>query len=153
MNTASNLLKNAPFLSAFFACIIAQFLKPIISIIIGEKFEFKQAFSTGGMPSSHSASVVALTTTIGILYGLGSPYFAISAVFGIIVIHDAMGIRKEAGKQAELLNQWSKIFTEIHQDGQFTQANLKTMLGHNFSQVSAGIVLGLIVGIVSAYVI
>jgi acid phosphatase family membrane protein YuiD len=146
-----DLLTNAPFLSAFFACLIAQFLKPIISLIVGDKFEIKRAISTGGMPSSHTATVIALTTTIGILYGVGSTYFAISAVFGTVVIHDAMGIRKEAGKQAELLNQWSKIFTEIHEDGQFTQSNLKTMLGHSFSQVFFGIILGLIVGVVAAF--
>ncbi len=130
---------------------MAQLLKPIISLIVGEKFDFKKAFSTGGMPSSHTASVIAITTTIGIQYGLSSPFFAICTVFGLIVIHDAMGIRKAAGKQAELLNEWSKIFSEIHEEGQFTQANLKTMLGHTFSQVFFGIILGLFVGIFSAY--
>ncbi|NCD06379.1 MAG: divergent PAP2 family protein [Spirochaetia bacterium] len=147
----NNLLTNAPFLSAFFACIIAQFVKPIISVIVGDKFDIKRAFSTGGMPSSHTATVIALTTTIALRYGIGSTLFAISAVFGTIVIHDAMGIRKEAGKQAELLNEWSRIFIEIHEEGQFTQANLKTMLGHSFSQVFFGAILGLIVGIYGAF--
>jgi len=147
----NNLLTNAPFLSAFFACLIAQFVKPIISVIVGDKFDIKRAFSTGGMPSSHTATVIALTTTIAIRYGIGSTLFAISAVFGTIVIHDAMGIRKEAGKQAELLNEWSSIFIEIHEEGQFTQANLKTMLGHSFSQVFFGAILGLIVGIYGAF--
>ncbi len=147
----NNLLTNAPFLSAFFASLIAQFIKPIISVIVGDKFDIKRAFSTGGMPSSHTATVIALTTTIAIRYGIGSTLFAISAVFGTIVIHDAMGIRKEAGKQAELLNEWSRIFIEIHEEGQFTQANLKTMLGHSFSQVLFGAILGLIVGIYGAF--
>ncbi len=147
----NNLLTNAPFLSAFFACLIAQFVKPIISVIVGDKFDIKRAFSTGGMPSSHTATVIALTTTIALRYGIGSTLFAISAVFGTIVIHDAMGIRKEAGKQAELLNEWSRIFIEIHEEGQFTQANLKTMLGHSFSQVFFGAILGLIVGIYGAF--
>lgn len=147
----NNLLTNAPFLSAFFACLIAQFVKPIISVIVGDKFDIKRAFSTGGMPSSHTTTVIALTTTIAIRYGIGSTLFAISAVFGTIVIHDAMGIRKEAGKQAELLNEWSRIFIEIHEEGQFTQANLKTMLGHSFSQVFFGAILGLIVGIYGAF--
>ncbi len=147
----NNLLTNAPFLSAFFACLIAQFVKPIISVIVGDKFDIKRAFSTGGMPSSHTATVIALTTTIALKYGIGSTLFAISAVFGTIVIHDAMGIRKEAGKQAELLNEWSRIFIEIHEEGQFTQANLKTMLGHSFSQVFFGAILGLIVGIYGAF--
>jgi hypothetical protein len=151
MSNTNNLLMNAPFLSAFFACLIAQFIKPIISLIVGEKFDIKRAVSTGGMPSSHTATVIALTTTIAIQYGLGSTYFAISAVFGTIVIHDAMGIRKEAGKQAELMNEWSRIFTEIHEEGQFTQANLKTMLGHSFSQVFFGIILGIVVGIITPY--
>ena len=147
----NNLLTNAPFLSAFFACLIAQFIKPIISVIVGDKFDIKRAFSTGGMPSSHTATVIALTTTIAIRYGIGSTLFAISAVFGTIVIHDEKGIRKKAGKQAEIWNEWSRIFIEIHEEGQFTQANLKTMLGHSFSQVFFGAILGLIVGIYGAF--
>ncbi|HBO35742.1 MAG TPA: divergent PAP2 family protein, partial [Sphaerochaeta sp.] len=63
------------------------------------------------------------------------------------VIHDSMGIRREAGKQAEVINEWSRILSDIHREGQFTPENLKTMLGHSFSQVLGGTILGLIVGL------
>jgi len=146
----NNILLNAPFISAAISCLIAQLIKPITSLIIGEELDIKKLFSTGGMPSSHTASVVGLTTSIGSIYGIGSHLFAICAVFSLIVIHDAMGIRQEAGKQAALLNQWSQIFSE---DGRFTEANLKTMLGHTFSQVFFGFLLGIIVGFVVTYTI
>ena len=69
-------------------------------------------------------------------------------MFSLIVIHDSMNIRLEAGKQADIINEWSRILSEIHKDGLFKQEHLKTMLGHSFSQVLAGIFLGLVVGLV-----
>ena len=109
--------------------------------------------TTGGMPSSHSATVTALTASIAITQGVGSVAFAVSLVFAFIVMHDAMGIRQEAGKQAEVINEWSKILSDIHEDGVFSQEHLKTMLGHSFSQVVAGLVFGLLVGIGCTYLI
>ena len=79
--------------------------------------------------------------------GLGSVAFAICFVFSFIVMHDAMNIRLEAGKQAEVINEWSKILSQIHQDGVFAPTNLKTLLGHSFAQVIGGIIHGLVVGI------
>ena len=78
--------------------------------------------------------------------GMASVEFAICVIFSIIVIHDSMNIRAEAGKQADVINEWSRILSEMHKDGPFKQEHLKTMLGHSFSQVFAGIILGLIVG-------
>ena len=96
---------------------------------------------------------MALTTSIGITSGVGSVAFAISLVFAFIVMHDAMGVRQEAGKQAEVINEWSKILSQIHDEGLFNQEHLKTMLGHSFSQVFAGMVLGLLVGFIGTYII
>jgi acid phosphatase family membrane protein YuiD len=98
------------------------------------------------MPSSHTAGVIALLTSIGMTEGVGTVDFAIAITFASIVIHDAMGVRREAGKQAEVINEWSRILSDIHREGEFTPENLKTMLGHSFSQVVGGIVVGLIVG-------
>ena len=144
----NNILLNAPLVSAFSAWFIAQFLKPVISKAMGHGFNPHMFLSTGGMPSSHTASVVALTTSIGVLTGLQSYAFAISVVFSLVVIHDSMNIRMEAGKQADVINEWSKIFSEMHKGGPFKQEHLKTMLGHSFSQVSAGFILGLAAGLV-----
>src|SRR5690554_3425992 len=143
----NNLLGNSAFISATLAFLIAQFLKPFVNAIFERRFVWHLLFSTGGMPSSHTAGVIALVTSIGMTYGVGTVYFAISATFAAIVIHDAMGIRRAAGKQAQVINEWSRILSDIHREGQFTPENLKTMLGHSFSQVLGGTLLGLIIGL------
>ena len=148
-----DILHNAPLICAFIACVAAQIIKPFLAVIMGFKFDKHMFITTGGMPSSHSATVMALTSSIAITEGIGSIAFAISLVFAFIVMHDAMGVRQEAGKQAEVINEWSKILSQIHEDGLFNQEHLKTMLGHSFSQVLAGLVLGLLVGIVGTYII
>ncbi len=88
-----------------------------------------------------------MVTSIAFTQGVGTIYFAIAATFAAVVIHDSMGIRRAAGKQAEVINEWSRILSDIHREGQFTPENLKTMLGHSFSQVFGGTILGLIVGL------
>ena len=149
----NDIMHNAPLISAFVACIAAQVLKPFIAVIMGYKFDRHMFVTTGGMTSSHSATVTALTASIAITQGVGSVAFAVSLVFAFIVMHDAMGIRQEAGKQAEVINEWSRILSDIHEDGVFSQEHLKTMLGHSFSQVVAGLVFGLLVGIGCTYLI
>ncbi len=91
--------------------------------------------------------VVALSTSIFITEGPASLAFAISLTFSLIVMHDSMGIRQAAGKQAKVINEWSRILAQLHEDGQFTPENLKTMLGHSFTQVVGGTVVGLASGI------
>lgn len=146
----NNILANIPLMAAIIACVTAQLLKPIFAIFSGHKFSYHQLLSTGGMPSSHTSAVIALTSSIGAIYGVGNVAFAISFVFSIIVMHDAMGIRLEAGKQAKVINEWSEILSKMHKDGPFEPTNLKTLLGHSFAQVLGGAVLGLIIGLVSA---
>ncbi len=149
MNNA--LFQNAPFISAAIAFFLAQLLKPFINALFEKKFVWHLLFTTGGMPSSHTAGVIALVTSIGFTEGIGTVYFAIAATFAAIVIHDAMGIRRAAGKQAEVINEWSRILSDIHREGQFTPENLKTMLGHSFNQVLGGVLLGLIIGLSATY--
>jgi acid phosphatase family membrane protein YuiD len=152
-NMNNDLFHNAAIIAPFLGWLFAQGIKPLISLISGDGFDMHMAFSTGGMPSSHTATVIALATSLGITEGIGSTQFAISMVFSSVVIYDAMGIRHEAGKQAGVLNDWSKTFAELFEDNQFTQANLKTMLGHTVSQVFFGVILGLIVGFAVTYII
>lgn len=147
MHMNQDLFSNAPFLSAALAFFVAQFLKPFVNAIFERVFDWRLLFSTGSMPSSHTAGVISLVTSVAFTQGVGSVYFAISATFAAIVIHDAMGIRRAAGKQAEVINEWSRILSDIHREGQFTPENLKTMLGHSFSQVLGGTLLGLIIGL------
>ncbi len=143
----NNLLANSAFISAMLAFLIAQLLKPFVNVLFERRFVWHLLFSTGGMPSSHTAGVIALVTSIGLSYGVGTVYFAISATFASITIHDAMGIRRAAGKQAEVINEWSRILSDIHNEGQFTPENLKTMLGHSFSQILGRTILGLVIGL------
>lgn len=140
------LLHNAPLVSSLVALIIAQLTKPFIHLLGDRKFNWRLIFSTGNMPSSHSACVVALATSLFIVTGPSSISFAVAVVFTLIVTHDAMGIRRAAGKQAEVINEWSRVLASIHQDGLFSPQNLKTMLGHSFSQVFGGVLLGILVG-------
>jgi hypothetical protein len=144
-----SLLANRPLVAAVLATFIAQLLKTVTNLILDGKLIPESFISTGGMPSSHAASVTALTTAIGHIYGLEHVYFAISLVFSVVVIHDAVGIRRAAGRHAELLNEWSKLLSEIYEHG-FKPENLKTLLGHTYPQVLAGIALGLLVGYLTA---
>ena len=143
----NDILNNAPFVAAALSVLVAQMLKPFINAIFERQFDWRLLFSTGGMPSSHTAGVIALTTSIALTEGAGTVYFAIAFTFAAIVIHDAMGIRRAAGKQAEVINEWSRLLSDIHREGQFNPENLKTMLGHSFSQVLGGTLLGLIIGL------
>jgi acid phosphatase family membrane protein YuiD len=141
------ILSNRALVAAIAGAFAAQFLKPFLLWPFERKFNAQLFFSTGGMPSSHSAMVVALTTSIFMTEGLSSLAFAISLTFSLIIMHDAMGIRRAAGRQAEVINEWSRILTQLHEDGEFTPENLKTMLGHSFVQVIGGMVVGLTAGV------
>lgn len=140
------LLANRPLFAALLAAFVAQLLKPFLNWPFEKKFVKQLFISTGGMPSSHTAMVVALSTAVFITEGGKSLPFAIAITFALIIIHDSMGIRRAAGKQAKVLNEWSRILNKIHEDGEFTIENLKTMLGHNFTQVIGGVLLGFLCG-------
>ncbi|MCJ8342085.1 MAG: divergent PAP2 family protein [Cetobacterium sp.] len=128
----------------FIAWFIAQFYKVITSIFIDKKFNIKRLWETGGMPSSHSSTVSSLTTSIGFGYGFQSPIFAMSLVFSLIVMYDAAGIRRAAGKHAGLINTLldkfaTKIGEKIHDE------KLKELLGHTPFEVLIGAALGILV--------
>ena len=121
---------------------VAQVLKTIIDVVLNRSFNPERLFGSGGMPSSHSATVCALTTASGLKYGVGSFEFAIGFVVAMVVMYDAMGVRRETGKQAQLLN---SVFFEniLNLDGVLLQEKLKEYVGHTPLQVAAGAVLGI----------
>ncbi|MBC2856084.1 divergent PAP2 family protein [Cetobacterium sp. 2A] len=130
----------------FVAWFIAQFYKVVSSIFLEQKFNIKRLWETGGMPSSHSSTVSSLTTSVGIAYGMESPLFAIAIVFSGIVMYDAAGIRRAAGKHAGIINTLldkfaSKIGERIHDE------RLKELLGHTPFEVLAGAALGIVVSL------
>lgn len=113
------------------------------SLFTEKKINFRRFLDTGSMPSSHTASVVSLATAVGIQKGIASTFFAISIVFAVVVMYDATGVRRAAGKQASVLN---KIVENIKKkDGLvIIEENLKELLGHTPKEVFGGAILGII---------
>ena len=141
INDISQILDNRILLVAIAACLIAQVLKLIIDTIQNGKISAKILTTTGGMPSAHSALVTSLATGVGLNLGWKSAEFAIAAIFAIIVMYDAAGVRQAAGKQARILNQMvDELFSEDHK---FNEEKLKELLGHTPVQVIAGSILGI----------
>ena len=122
-----------------------QLFKLIYDLVTTKKFNFKRILGAGGMPSSHSAVVVALCTMIGKNYGINSAIFGLSVVFAFVVMYDAAGVRRAAGKQAKLLN---KIVQTPGLSNVEVTEKLQEVLGHTPTQVFAGAFIGLIVGLV-----
>ena len=122
-----------------------QLFKVIYDLVTTKKFNFKRILQAGGMPSSHSAVVLALTTMIGKDVGIQSPLFGVSVIFSFVVMYDAAGIRRAAGKQAKLLN---KIVETPGLTGVQVSEKLVEVLGHTPFQVLVGALIGFIVGLI-----
>ena len=139
------LLTNPFLITSVSSWLIAQVLKTIIFAIITKHFDWHRLFGDGGMPSGHSATVSSLATVCALVYGPGSVIFAITAILAIIVCHDAMGVRREAGKQAFILNEIIKAFEELSEEA-LPEVKLKEFVGHTPIQVAAGILIGMVNG-------
>ena len=120
-----------------------QLFKVISELVVKKKFNFKRILGAGGMPSSHTAIVVTLTVMIGKEMGFNSPLFAVSLIFSLIIMYDAAGVRRAAGKQASLLN---KIMDTPGLTNIEMQERLVEVLGHTPVQVFVGALIGIIVG-------
>jgi acid phosphatase family membrane protein YuiD len=128
-------------------------LLPISAMVLVQVFKFVREwwskktpsvhvlFSTGGMPSSHSALVTSLATATGIQYGFESPYFAISCVLALIVMYDARGVRQQSGQHARVLNE---IVRELMSGHTISERELKELLGHTTIEVFVGALFGII---------
>lgn len=142
MNWFFDLITNPFLITGVSSWLIAQVLKTIIYAIINKKFDIMRLFGDGGMPSGHSATVTSIAVLCGIVCGTSSVEFALSAIFAIIVCHDATGVRLETGKQAILLNEIVKSF-EILSTNELPEVKLKELVGHTPLQVLAGISIGI----------
>ena len=123
-----------------------QIFKVIYDLITTKKFNFKRIMGAGGMPSSHSAVVVGLATLIGKYEGINTPIFAIALIFSFVVMYDAAGVRRAAGKQAKLLNQ---LVETPGLSGIQVSEKLVEVLGHTPIQVIVGAAIGVIVGLIA----
>ena len=124
---------------------LIQIFKLIYDLVTTKKFNFKRILGAGGMPSSHSAVVVSLATLIGKYEGVNTAIFAVSLVFAAIVMYDACGVRRAAGRQAALLN---KIIETPGLTGVQVRERLVEALGHTPVQVFVGALIGLVVGLI-----
>ena len=123
---------------------MAQIIKIIIYGAHNKKINWRLLFGSGGMPSSHSAFVCSMTTAIGINEGFNSSLFAVSAIMSLIVMYDAAGVRRAAGKQAAVIN---IIVENIEAQGIKFDGRLKELLGHSPIEVFAGALLGIFVSV------
>jgi len=133
------ILGNKVLTTAVTALVTAQVLKIFTNYMKIKKFDTERIVGAGGMPSSHTAFVVSLATAIGIQHGWDSDLFAIASILASIVMHDAAGVRRAAGKQARVIN---KLVTEKQSAHVAREGRLKELLGHTPIEVLAGALLG-----------
>ncbi len=123
-----------------FAWALAQFLKVPIEYILYRRLNWGLWFSSGGMPSSHSALVTSTTLAIGMIEGFNSPLFALAFAITMVVVYDAAGVRREAGRHAEKIN---ILLNEFFSGQPISDKQLKEVIGHTPAQVLVGVVLGI----------
>lgn len=147
MGFLQEIMKNQVLVSSVIGWVVAQLLKTIIDFALNKSFTPERLVGSGGMPSSHSATVCALVVSAGFCYGLSSFEFAVSFVLAAVVMYDAIGVRQETGKQARLLN---KIMEQnlLKLDNHELQKRLKEFVGHTPLQVLAGAVLGIFLAVI-----
>ncbi|MBQ4578104.1 MAG: divergent PAP2 family protein [Clostridia bacterium] len=142
MNWFSELLNNAWLLCPVSSWLVAQVLKVIINAVIQKKLDWERLIGDGGMPSGHSATVSSLAMFALLKGGPGSFEFAVCAILAIIVCHDAMGVRWETGKQAQVINEIIRT-VEVLSKQDLPEVKLKELVGHTPIQVLAGITIGI----------
>ncbi len=158
MNLLNEMISNRVLLAGVVGWASAQVIKALLYAVLNKNFSLERLFGDGGMPSGHSATVTAMAVMSYFCYGAASFEFAISTMLAIIVMHDAMGVRLETGKQAQVLNELTLLIEEIVDDFNneetlekkfqkvFSEEKLKEYVGHTPIQVIAGCTLGIFVG-------
>lgn len=146
MNNFIGFIQNKYIYIPFLLWFGIQLFKVIYDLVTTKKFNFKRIMGAGGMPSSHSAVVAGLSTLIGKYQGVDTPIFALSLILAFVVMYDACGVRRAAGKQAKLLN---KLIETPGLTGVEVSERLVEVLGHTPVQVVAGAAIGVIVGLIA----
>ena len=141
----NNIFINPVFWSIIISMGAAQLAKCFVEAKINHHFSFKPFLTNGGMPSSHASSVTALANSVGLIHGYGSTLFVISLLFALVVFNDAINVRLETGKQAQTINQWSKILEDLFSKDGFKEEHIKTLVGHTKLQVLWGIIVGIVI--------
>lgn len=149
MNWFFDLVRNPFLLVAVAGWLASQAMKIFTHALVYKEWDFKRFFGDGGMPSSHSSTVFALTTFAGLNYGFASFQFAVCFVFSLIVCRDAVGVRRETGKQAVIINELKKLLSNEKID----EIKLKEFVGHTPVQVFAGVIVGIITALIMNLII
>ena len=139
-----SVFQNHALIAGLTAMFLAQFLKPFVHYWMYHEWDPVQMFSSGGMPSSHSAFVCSMSLVTGMRSGFDSEIFAVAAVFSIIVLYDAANVRWQSGLHAQRINQ---ILRELFSGEPISEETLKEVIGHTPRQVYAGALFGLIIGL------
>ena len=147
MNQLYLLFHNQILVASVLGWLVAQLLKIGIYMYLNKSFVPERLVGSGGMPSSHSATVCALSTAAGIQYGLDSFPFAVCTILAIIVMYDALGVRRETGIQAKVLNEMIDLFESMNKELS-TDEKLKELVGHTPLQVLMGAILGIIIAFI-----
>lgn len=147
MKIWNEILSNQVLVSAVAGWIVAQVLKTMLDFALNRTINWERMVGSGGMPSSHSATVCGLTTAAALHYGVSSFEFAVCFVLSMVVMYDATGVRRETGKQAKLLN---SILSEnpLKLNAEVLQEKLKEYVGHTPLQVVTGAILGICLALV-----
>ena len=146
MNNFIGFIQNKYIYIPFLLWFGIQLFKLIYDLVTTKKFNFKRILGAGGMPNSHSAVVAGITTLIGKYEGVNTPLFALSLVVAFVVMYDACGVRRAAGKQAAMLN---KIIETPGLTGMQVSEKLVEVLGHTPFQVLVGALIGIVVGLIA----
>lgn len=142
------LVRNHMLLAAVFGWTAAQVTKVILVLLLDRQLRWERLFGSGGMPSSHSATVCALTSSAAMIYGADSGVFAVAAIFAFIVMYDACNVRLETGKQAVAINELQELFRRMGED-LTAEERLKELVGHTIPQVIVGSLMGLLIGVLT----
>lgn len=147
------MFNNRVLIAGIAAWFIAQVTKTILYAVINRTMRWERMVGDGGMPSAHSATVASMAMTSALVYGVGSFEFAISTMLATIVMHDAMGVRWETGKQAKIINEMVALFEELGNAQISVEKKLKEFVGHTPLQVLCGMLLGILVAIGYFYLV
>ena len=154
MDVLFQIITNPVLIVPAFSWLIAQVLKSIISAIVNKKFSFDRLVGDGGMPSGHSATVTSLAVMCGVSSGFDSPVFGLSVMFAIVVMHDALGVRRETGKQAVSIIKMAELLNDYfsERDQVIKTDKLKVLVGHTPLQVVCGSLLGAAIAIIYYFI-
>ncbi|MBR6570949.1 MAG: divergent PAP2 family protein [Clostridia bacterium] len=142
----SGILHNHVLFAGLIGWFLAQALKIPIHYLVEKEWDWHRFHGSGGMPSSHTSMVVATSIMLGGIYGFDSPMFAVAVIFASVVMYDATGVRRETGRQAEVIN---RILKDVLINGRpISDVELKELVGHKPVEVAGGALLGILIAVV-----